>query len=163
VDISKLDPNLVAGIVTLLGTLVTYVVGKARGTKQADVSELLDEAITHEVNDALESNQTAATIESYLTHAALELGMKLKMKIPEPAVRLAVQWGVVAFKKALHEREVLQKASKDLGRMSDAAARIADKLATVGPNEPIDTITPFREAGGEMLGIGPDGKLGPVP
>jgi hypothetical protein len=162
-DISKVDPNVLAIIATGVGTLFTWLVGRARGTKQANVTELLDAAITEEVNDALESSQTAGTIESYLTHAALELGIKLGAKIPEPAVRFAVQWGIVAFKQKLRERELQQKTNKQTDAIAAGAARIADKLATVGPNEPIDTITPFREAGGEMLGIGPDGKLGPVP
>jgi hypothetical protein len=165
-DLSKIDPNLVAGIGTLLGTLVTWLVGKARGQQQRDLGELLDEAITAEVLDALEDNETVATIENRLTDAALKLGGKLGLKIPEPTVRFAVQWGVVEFRKKLKEREANQKAARELPAKLDdlatQAAKVVEAFRGLTPDKPIDTISEARAAGVELLELGPDGKLRPA-
>jgi len=156
-NLSNIDPNLIAGAATLLGTLVTWLVGKARGEKQRDLSELLDEAITAELEDALEDGETLDTIEDRLTGAALKLAGKLGLKIPENTVRLAVQWGVVEFRKRLKVRLANQKAARELpGKADDIRAQaeaIAAKLATLSPNVAIDTLTEARAQGVELLEV----------
>jgi hypothetical protein len=165
-DISKVDPNLIAGAVTLITTLFGYLWHKGRGEKTLDLSDLVDEAITHEVDDALDDGETLDTIEDRLTGAVGKLGLKLRVKLPENTVRLAVQWGVQAFRKRVKERKANQDAIKaipsQLGEVVVRGNRIIDKLATVTPDAAVDTLTPAKEAGVELLAIGPDGKLEPA-
>ena len=165
-SLANVDPNLIAGAVTVLTTLFGYLWHKGKGEKTADLSELLDEAITHEVSDALDDGETVATIEKRLTGAALALAHKLGVKLPTQTVAVAVQWGVVEFRKRVKAREANQKAAKELpGKLDDLAKRagfVERELGKVGPNEAIDTITPAKEAGVELLEIGPDGKLVPA-
>jgi hypothetical protein len=166
-DLSKIDPNLIAGIVTLLGTLATYALGRARGTKQRDLTELVDEAVTAEVVDALEDGETSATIERRLTTAVMALGGKLGVKLPPATVNVAVQWGVMKFRQEMKQREANQLAAQELPENREAliaqARRIADKLAALSPAGAIDTITPAKEAGVELEGIRADGTYGPMP
>jgi hypothetical protein len=127
-DFSKIDPNLIAGVVSLLGTLAAWVYGKARGSKQRDLSELLDETITAEVEDALEDGETLDTIEDRLTQAAHALAKKLGPKVGEQTLRLAVTWGVIEFRKLVKKRADNQAAVKRIpGQLDD----LADKAKAV--------------------------------
>jgi hypothetical protein len=87
-NLSNLDPNLVTGLVTLLGTLAAWGYHKARGTKQRDLTELLDDAITAEVEDALDDGETLDTIEDRLTQAGMALAKKLGLKVGEGTLRV---------------------------------------------------------------------------
>jgi hypothetical protein len=125
-NLSDLDPNLLAGIVTLLGTLATWAYGKARGTKQADLSDLLDEAITAEVYDALNDGETVDTIEDRLAGVAMKLGAKVGLKVPKATARLAVQYGVFEFKKLVKARELKQQLKQ---QNANAVERLPGQVA----------------------------------
>jgi hypothetical protein len=165
-DISKVDPNLIAGAVTLITTLFGYLWHKGRGEKTLDLSDLIDEAVTHEVEDALDDGETLDTIEDRLTGAVGKLALKLGLKVPPNTLRLAVQWGVQAFRKRVKERKANQDAAKaipiQLGDVVVKGNRIVEKLEHALTDAPIDTLTPAKEAGTELLAIGADGKLGPA-
>jgi hypothetical protein len=122
---SNLDPNLVAGLVTLVTTLAGFLYHKARGTQQRDLSDLLDEAITEEVHDALEDGETLATIEGRLTGAASKLTKLLGLKLPPYTVNIAVQYGVSEFRKLVRAREANQKAAKEIPGQIDDLAKAA--------------------------------------
>lgn len=124
-SLDKIDPNLIAGVVSLLGTLAAWVYGKARGSKQRDLSDLLDETITAEIEDALEDGETLDTIEDRLTQAAHALAKKLGLKIGEQTLRLAVQWGVVEFRKLIKKRADNQAAAKRIPAQLDDLAEKA--------------------------------------
>jgi hypothetical protein len=127
-NLSNLDPNLVTGLVTLLGTLAAWGYHKARGTKQRDLTELLDDAITAEVEDALDDGETLDTIEDRLTQAGMALAKKLGLKVGEGTLRVAVQWGVVEFRKAVKKRAGSQAAAKAIPKQLDDLAAAADKV-----------------------------------
>ncbi len=127
-DVSNLNENLVAGLFTLATVIGGWLWKKAHGEKTRSISELLDEAITAEVVDALEDGETLATIEKRLTGAAMTLGGKLGVKLPKQTVNVAVQWGVVEFRQALKVREANQKAAKEL---STVAGELLNKASGV--------------------------------
>ncbi len=128
-NLSNLDPNLVAGIFTLLGTLGGWLYNKARGKKTQDLTELLDEAITAEVLDAVEDGETLDTIEDRLTNTALLLSKKLGVKLSASVARIAVQYGVVEFRQAVKKREAAQKA---VAQMQTQLDKLATEAAKVG-------------------------------
>ncbi len=124
-----LDPNLVAGLVTLIGAFGTWLWRKARGEKQLDLSELLDEAITAEVVDAIDDRDTLESIHGRLERAAAKLGTKLGVKLPSGIVRLAIAWGEVEFRKLAKAREAQQVAARELPAKLEAMAEAAEKVA----------------------------------
>jgi hypothetical protein len=141
-NLSTLDPNLVAGLVTVVGGLVTWLYRKATGEKQRSIVELLDEAITHEVGDALDDGETLDTIEARLTKAALALGRRIGIKVPKQTVGVAVQWGVFKFRQLVKEREANQRAAKELPtqaeKLGDAAAGVIEAFTPKGDVPTLD-------------------------
>jgi hypothetical protein len=154
--------TILTGVLAVLGK---WIYAKVTGAKAPDLRALIDETVTSELADALDDGETLDTIEERLTGALGKIALKLGIKLPDATVRLAIQMGVLRFRKLVKEREANQQSARELPAKADElrtmAGAIAAKLATV-KNEPIDTITPAREAGVELLGIGADGKLGPV-
>lgn len=150
------DMNLEA-VTILTGLLLAlgkWAYGKVTGKKQEDLSELLDEAITAELADALEDGETLDTIEDRLSGVALKLAKKVGVKLPENTVRVAIQYGVVEFRKRLRERERNQKAAKELPAKADelrvGAAGVVAAFDKLTPNVAIDTMTP-KEPGNELI------------
>lgn len=165
------DANIEAiglAIMTLLG-IGRWAWNKATGKKQADFTTMLDELLTEELEDALADGEVLDAIEERLMAAALKLIDKAGVSIPKGAVRIAVQATMVKARKAVRARKANQDAARKLPQDAEGLAALAKlvaaELVKAGPNEPIDTITPAKEAGVELLAIGPDGKLGlgPVP
>ncbi len=121
--LANINPELLALIITALGAGLGWMWKKARGEKTRDLSDLLDDAITAEVEDALEDGETLSTIEGRLTTAGLRLAAGLGLKLPPQTVRTAVQWGVVEFRKALQARN-REKAAAD--KLASDAALLVD-------------------------------------
>jgi hypothetical protein len=136
-NLPDVNSNLVAGIVTVLGALATWGYNKARGNKKADLSDLLDEAITAEVVDALEDGETLGTIEARLTGVAMKLAGKTGLKLPRYTVQAAVQWGVIEFRKLARERELEQKNAKAAEALPGQVADMAKAAQGV-----LDAFTP---------------------
>jgi hypothetical protein len=132
-NISNLDPNLVAGIVTLLTAAAGFVWRKATGEKTRDLGELLDDAISAELEDAITDGETVATIENRLTKAGLDLAAKLGLKLSPYTLRIAVQWGIVEFRKRLQQRNrekaAADKVASQEALMVDAATKVPAAFA----------------------------------
>jgi hypothetical protein len=134
--LANINPELLALIITGLGTGLGWMWKKARGEKTRDLSELLDDAITAEVEDALEDGETVAAIENRLTKAGLKLAASLGLKLPPQTVRIAVQWGVVEFRKALQARARVKAAAEKLASQEallvDAATKTVAAFTAKG-------------------------------
>jgi hypothetical protein len=121
VNVSNLDPNLVAGLVTLVTTLAGWLYSKARGEKARDVSDLLDEVITGELEDALHDLDTLDAIEQRLTESASALLRRLHLDPKKYAgpIRVAVQWGLAEAQRKLAARRRNQDAVKSMPAQLD--------------------------------------------
>jgi hypothetical protein len=167
-NITPPDANAeaIAIVVGLLYAVGRWAVGKISGKKQESFGTLIDEAVTAELEDALEDGETLDTIEDRLTTAIAKLALKAGFKVPEQVVKIAVQAGVLKFRKLVKARAANQKAARELpgqaGELATAAAGVAAELGKLKPTEAIDTIAVASAAGVELLSIGPDGKLGPA-
>jgi hypothetical protein len=131
---SEIQQTLVGLGVTVITTFAGWLWAKVRGEKKRDLRELLDEEITEEVIDALDSNTTAATIETRLREAAQSLGKRLGLKIPGPMVQIAIAWGMVEFKQKLRARKANQGAVQAIpGQLADAVTGIEAVQAAFTP------------------------------
>ncbi len=143
-DISKVSPDLVIGIVSVLGALGGWLWRKARGEKQRDLSDLLDEVITHEVDEALDDGATVYQIRERLEAAAQKLCVRvLGRKMPQKYIALAVEWGVQEFKKRVRLRAAAQDAKKAFDRMPQAMSGVIEAFTP----KPVEerTVKPFGE------------------
>lgn len=115
-------PDINPTVLTVLGTGLVWLWRKARGEKVQSLSELLDEHITDEVQDALDDNVTLQCIEARLYNAAMRLGSGLGKKLPKAVVAQGVQWGVSEFRRLVKVRDTKlknEKAARDLPAQID--------------------------------------------
>lgn len=149
-------------VVTVLGKFVygavtEWLSAKSTGIKQPELKDLVDRTIASVLHDALDSDDEVSDIEDRLTSAIGKLALKMSVKLPEVMVRIAVEAGVLEFKRLVRGRRANQKAARELPAKADElrvmAADIAAKLATLSPDAPIDTLTAAKEAGTELLEV----------
>lgn len=141
-NLSNLDPNLVAGVFSLLGTLGAWAWAKATGKKRASLTDLVQDIVLHEALDAVESGETLDRIENRLTAAAQYAAKKLGYKLKLNTTQLIVQKAIVEFRKRLRQKQT-QEAAKlitaGLGELAAAAERV--KRAT-RPKPPTSRTVP---------------------
>ncbi len=127
--LSKLDPNLVAVLITAVTTVGGWLYRKAKGEKQEDITDALWHALEGKVIAIAESNveSGAALIRERLTKAAYEalerMGMK-KSPLVDAIVAKLVERGVTEVRK----RIAALKNARTLDAMLASAAAVRDAL-----------------------------------
>lgn len=118
-----------------LAALLVYAWQRIRGKKEANVVELLDEAITAEVVEALNKKETTEELEVRLRRAAQKLMDFVGFKLPQTMVNTAIQWGLVEFKRLAQERQARQDI--DVARLEKAIVDLAAALDKVKVPVPV--------------------------
>lgn len=125
-DLSKLDPNLVLTLITLAGSLVTWLYKKAKGEKQADITDALWAALEGKAIALAESEETATVLREKLTKAAHEALARMGMKrnaIVDAVVAKLVERGVSEVRKRiLAKKNAAKLEAQILATATQAAA-----------------------------------------
>jgi hypothetical protein len=122
-QLSKLDPNLVLTLVTLAGSLVTWLYHKAKGDKQADITDALWAALEGKVIALAESEEVASVIRSKLIVAANEALARMGIKsnaVTDAILLKLVERGVTEVRK----RVIAKKTARELDSMLSSAAAV---------------------------------------
>jgi hypothetical protein len=148
----KMNPELLLTLITFAGTVGRYLVAKIKGEKQASIRDQLWPIVEGNVLKLAQSEFVVLTVRNKLEKAAqdglLRLGLK-RNAITDAIVIELVEKGVTEVRKLALARTLPKQAEN----LASDAAKVAAKFNELGPNEPIDTLTPFKEAGGELLEV----------
>ncbi len=129
--LSKIDPDLVVTIVSILGAGATWLYRKAKGEKQADITSSLWRAMEGSVLKLAETHlaPTATFLRDKLTVAAYEalgrMGVK-KNAVVDAIVAKLVEQGVTEVRKriaALKNARDLEKVLTDASKVTTAAPK----------------------------------------
>lgn len=134
----ELNPDLTASLIVLLTAIGGWLWRKAKGEKQQDFRELLDETITAEVVDALEDDTTAAALRGRLEGAASALDKKLGVTLPKAMVTLAVTWGETEFRRMMQERKAQQAIPGQLKDLAVKAEKVLEAFTPKGDMPKLD-------------------------
>lgn len=107
-DLSKLDPNLLLGVITLLGSLAGWAWKRARGEKTASITEVLTAAIKQEAARLLrgeEPLEKARDAMRWAATAALERIGVTPSKAVDLLVNVAIEKGLAELAERLHVLE----------------------------------------------------------
>ncbi len=128
--LSKLDPNLVAVLFTAITTVGGWLYRKAKGEKQADITDALWDALEGKVIALAESEEVAGVVRDKLTKAAYEalarMGLK-KNAVVDTIVAKLVERGVTEVRKRVLARKNAEAAAQ-LPAQIQALLELAAKL-----------------------------------
>lgn len=134
----ELNPNLVFGAITVVGSLVSWLVAKARGESSRGLQELLDERLTAALDDILDDTDDIVVIENSLVmvanRTALALGLDPKGK--QSTIRVAVQWALTEASKRITIRRRNQEAQAALAKQVRTIAIKADEVVAAFEPKP---------------------------
>lgn len=128
---SEIQQSMAGLGLTVITTLAGWLWAKVRGQKRRDLTELLDETITEEVEDALDDNMTAAEIEGRLEEAARRLAKRLGVTLPRPMANIAIAYGMTEFKKKVRARRANQGAVQTIPGQLAEVSSLADAVTEV--------------------------------
>ncbi len=128
--LSKLDPNLVAVLITAVTTVGGWLWKKAKGEKQADITDALWDALEGKVIALAESEETASAVRSKLIVAANEALARMGMKqnaITDAIMLKLVERGVTEVRKRILARKNAEAAAQlpaQIQALIDLAAKL---------------------------------------
>jgi hypothetical protein len=135
-DLSKLDPNVVVVVGSLLTTALGWLWAKIRGEKHAGLSEAIWPIVEGVAIKLAESEATVDFVREKLTAAAWQGLERMKIKrsaIVEVIVAKLVERGVTEVRK----RALALKASRDLEATLASAAAVRVDAPAPGPRVPV--------------------------
>ncbi len=156
-NLSKLDPDTVLLLGTLIASGVTWLINKARGVKQVSAKDALWGALRGVVVKLAESDHTAAVLREKLTKAAHEALERLSIKrstVVDVLVATLVERGISEVRELVLERKKREaELAAANAKLQAAVASLADKAPGV-----LDAFTakgtfPKMEKLGEVLVI----------
>jgi hypothetical protein len=163
----ELDPNVIASavVVSLVGSVIAWLRGKAKTAKLADWAELADSAVDSLVDDAELLGSTLAEAREMFesaAYAALAI-VGVPKAAARPIVTLAAEHGVQEFRRRLGRR-ALAKAMPELANAAAGAAGAfnARPVVEVKPEDVRMELTPWGENSSATTEPAPQG-LPPLP
>lgn len=128
--ISKLDPNLIAVLFTVVTTVGGWIYHKAKGDKQEGIGDALWDALEGKVIALAESEEAASVVRSKLLVAANEALQRMGMKpnaITDAIMLKLVERGVTEVRKRVLDRKNAAAAAQlpaQLQALLDLAAKL---------------------------------------
>lgn len=127
-NFSKLDPNVVALIVSVLGGLWTWISHKANGEKTSTWREILDDVVRQVINAAdVDLDNVKARLETKLQDAVTKIGLR------GPTANSLVHEFVEYGSAELHERfATIQRQLDKISAEAQATLKVLRPAATPG-------------------------------